>query len=265
MSKRQQGQSGLTTTELLVTLVITALVLASVYSVFISQFRSYTTQDNVSTVQADVRSAGEALTRDIRNAGFGLPSGFNPIALAVNGGAGPDSITLNLASSTATYLTSTAIPGGVITVQSAAGFQVGQLVNIIDIRTKSVLLNGIINAVNVAGNTLTVTGAPSAALMNGDVVVSPPWGAVTYNLGATPATATTLYRNGVILSQNIQNLKLNYIMSSGATVTVPADYSQVSAVQITLTGVTNATVAQVNGANRSRSIQTVASIRNRGF
>jgi len=263
MSKRQQWQSGLTTTELLVTLVITALVLASVYGVFLSQFRSYSAQDNVSTVQADVRATGETLTRDIRNAGFDLPAGTNPIALAVNGGAGPDSITLNLASGIATYLTSTAIPGGVITVQSAAGFEVTQPpqpINIIDIRTKTVLLAGNITAVNLAGNTLTVTGTPSAGLMIGDVVASPPWGAVAYNLAGT-----TLTRNGVVLSQNIQNLKLNYIMSNGATVTVPTDYSQVSAVQVTLTGVTNLAVAKVNGADRSRSIQTVVSVRNRGF
>jgi prepilin-type N-terminal cleavage/methylation domain-containing protein len=258
--ENRQRQKGFTVIELMISLVITALVLVSVYTAFITQFRSYTTQDNVSTVQADVRSVGEIITRDIRNAGFGLPAGNNPIAVAVNGGAGPDSITVNLASSMATYLTSPAMAGGVITVQSAAGFEVGQLVNIVDIRTKSVLLTGNITAVNVVGNTLTVTGAPTGNLMNGDVVVSPPWGATTYNLAGT-----TLTRNGVVLSRNIQSFKLNYIMSDGTTVTVPADYSQVSAVQVALTGVTNLQVSTVNGAGRARSIQTVVSIRNRGF
>jgi Tfp pilus assembly protein PilW len=256
----REGQKGLTTVELMISLVITAIALVSVYGSFLSQFRSYTAQDNVSTVQVDVRSAGETITRDIRNAGFGLPVGTNPVALAVNGGAGPDSITLNLASSMATYLTSPTIVGGVATVQSAAGFEVGQPVNILDLRTKGVFLVGNITDVDVAANTLTIAGAPIDTLMIGDVVVSPPWGAVTYSLAGT-----TLTRNGVVLSQNIQNLKFNYLMSDGTTVTVPPDYSLVSAVQISLAGVTDLQVAQINGADRSRSIQSVVSIRNRGF
>jgi type IV pilus assembly protein PilW len=263
-----RSQRGFTLVEMMVAVVIMGLVLMAIYQSFISQFRSYTAQDNVSAVQVDVRTAADMIARDIRNAGFAVQTGTNPVDLAVNGGAGSDSIRLNLASSTATYLVDPVMTGQVIKVQSAVGFEVGQLVDIIDLRTKlSIHPTGqTISAIdmNANPNTLTITGTPTAALMNGDIVVSPPAGQVTYALTGTTLTRTTT-GPGVELSQNIQSVKFNYLMADGSTVTVPADYTQVSAVQVTLTGVTNLQVAQVGGTQPARTLQTVVGIRNRGF
>jgi Tfp pilus assembly protein PilW len=268
-SFKRESESGFSTTELLVALVITGLVMTAVYSVFRIQFLSYSVQDNLSTVQSDVRSVGELLMSDIRNAGFGVPSGSNPVASAVNGsGSSPDSITLNLATSAATYMTSATVTGSTISVQSVIGFEVGKPINILDIRTKTVLFNGSITSLNAVANTITLSSVPAGAYMIGDVVVSPAWGTVAYALAGTQLTRTA-GGTAVVLSNNIQDLQLSYIMNGGGVVTVPSDYSQVSGVQISLTGVTEKQVAKVKSGgvmvDRARQIQTVVSLQNRGF
>jgi prepilin-type N-terminal cleavage/methylation domain-containing protein len=64
------NEKGITLIELLVALAISAIVLAGVYQLFISQTRSYAKQDQVVEVQQSVRSAMEILLRDLRMTGF---------------------------------------------------------------------------------------------------------------------------------------------------------------------------------------------------
>ena len=69
---------GVTLIELLIVLVIAAFLVAGVYSLFITQHRSYSVQDQVVGVQQDARAALNIMARDIRMAGFvvGAGSGF---------------------------------------------------------------------------------------------------------------------------------------------------------------------------------------------
>lgn len=64
------NKKGVTLIELLVVMVITAIVMAGAYRVFISQTRTYAIQDQVIEVQQNVRSAMEILLRDLRMTGF---------------------------------------------------------------------------------------------------------------------------------------------------------------------------------------------------
>ena len=64
------NQKGITLIELLVVLVITAITMAGIYRVFISQTKTYAVQDQVMEVQQSVRGAMEILLRDIRMTGF---------------------------------------------------------------------------------------------------------------------------------------------------------------------------------------------------
>ena len=56
--------------ELLVVMVIAAITMAGVYRVFISQTKTYASQDQVMEVQQSVRGAMEILLRDLRMTGF---------------------------------------------------------------------------------------------------------------------------------------------------------------------------------------------------
>jgi type IV pilus assembly protein PilW len=75
VEKEMKSQSifhkkGMTLIELLIALVISAIVLAGVYRIFISQSKAYSVQDQVVEVQQSVRGAMEVLSRDVRMAGF---------------------------------------------------------------------------------------------------------------------------------------------------------------------------------------------------
>jgi prepilin-type N-terminal cleavage/methylation domain-containing protein len=100
--------NGVTLIELLVVMVIAAILVGGIYTLFMTQQRSYSVQDQVTGVQQDARVALTILARDIRMAGFwigeGGSSGFNGVSIhglynyAVvdnNGGtSNPDEITV---------------------------------------------------------------------------------------------------------------------------------------------------------------------------
>jgi prepilin-type N-terminal cleavage/methylation domain-containing protein len=64
------NHKGVTLIELLVALVIAAVVIASIYRLFVVQTRAYTVQDQVTEVQQTVRNAMEILIRDLRMTGY---------------------------------------------------------------------------------------------------------------------------------------------------------------------------------------------------
>jgi len=67
--------AGVTLIELMIVLVIAAFLVAGVYSLFITQHRSYSVQDQVVGVQQDARAALNIMARDIRMAGFVVGAG----------------------------------------------------------------------------------------------------------------------------------------------------------------------------------------------
>jgi len=64
------SRKGITLIELLVALVISAITIAGIYKIFISQTKAYRVQDEVVEVQQSVRGAMEILSRDLRMTGF---------------------------------------------------------------------------------------------------------------------------------------------------------------------------------------------------
>jgi type IV pilus assembly protein PilW len=84
----QFNKKGITLIELLVVLVITGVVLAGIYRIFIAQSKAYTVQDQVAEVQQNVRNAMEILVRDLRMAGCDDDSNTitvnNPISFVGN-------------------------------------------------------------------------------------------------------------------------------------------------------------------------------------
>jgi len=76
------NRKGVTLIELLVGLVISGIVVAGIYRVFVSQTRAYTVQDQVVEVQQNVRSAMEILLRDLRMGGYDNDSLNSKITIA---------------------------------------------------------------------------------------------------------------------------------------------------------------------------------------
>ncbi len=67
------SEKGFTLVELLIAITITAFALAGVYTTFVVQQRSFTTQDKVSEVNLTSKIAFDMIINDIRTAGFGYP------------------------------------------------------------------------------------------------------------------------------------------------------------------------------------------------
>ncbi len=92
MDAKSKKDAGVTLIELMIVLVIAAFLVAGVYSLFITQHRSYAVQDQVAGVQQDARAALDIMARDIRMAGFvvgagsgtGFTDGANPITILSN-------------------------------------------------------------------------------------------------------------------------------------------------------------------------------------
>lgn len=78
MIEIKQKDEGVTLIELMIVLVIAAFLLAGIYSLFITQHRSYSVQDQVVGVQQDARAALNIMARDIRMAGFVAGAGSGP-------------------------------------------------------------------------------------------------------------------------------------------------------------------------------------------
>ncbi len=77
-----RNRKGVTLIELLVGLVISGIVIAGIYRIFVSQTKAYTVQDQVVEVQQNIRSAMEILLRDLRMAGYDNDSLTSKVAIA---------------------------------------------------------------------------------------------------------------------------------------------------------------------------------------
>lgn len=100
--KKGVKEKGVTLIELMIVLVIAAVLVGGIYSLFITQHRSYAVQDQVAGAQQDARAALDIMARDIRMAGSlvgGDGFNVNTFTFAVNpqngtpANSSPDQIT----------------------------------------------------------------------------------------------------------------------------------------------------------------------------
>jgi prepilin-type N-terminal cleavage/methylation domain-containing protein len=165
---------GVTLIELLIVMVIAAFLVAGIYSLFITQQRSYYVQDQVAGVQQDARVALDIMARDIRMAGFltgaGSGTGFNGISVnthnyavePTNGGTtSPDQITLVFAAEQATTVTTVADKQVTLGMGGGSHFNLTDKAYIAFEGDTSLYQ---IDPASGTGDTLTLTNAPPASL-----------------------------------------------------------------------------------------------------
>src|SRR3990167_7115615 len=103
-------QRGFSFIEIIIAVSILTFVIAALYNLFNSQYRSFEAQRDVLVTQRDIRASLSLLERDIRMAGFGVPRGSNPVAALQDGIVGdataPDTISINFSPGPFTLLTS---------------------------------------------------------------------------------------------------------------------------------------------------------------
>lgn len=86
------NKKGVTLIELLVALVISGVIIAGIYRMFVGQTRAYTVQEQVVEVQQNIRGAMELILRDVRMAGY--TSNINPATLTTSVFPGDDTLTV---------------------------------------------------------------------------------------------------------------------------------------------------------------------------
>ena len=101
---RNNGTAGFSLIEVMAAIVILGIAMTAVFSTFLFQQKSYTTQVRVAEMQQNLRDAGEMITRDIRMCTYGIPSNVNIVdneitsaplgrfLMPVNSTSGPDEI-----------------------------------------------------------------------------------------------------------------------------------------------------------------------------
>ena len=70
VGNKKHMQKGFTLVELMITLLISMIVVGSIYTAFISQQHTYIVQDQVAEMQQNIRAALMMITREIRMAGY---------------------------------------------------------------------------------------------------------------------------------------------------------------------------------------------------
>ncbi len=197
--KTYRDNRGFTLIEVMASLVIFSIAVTAALVTFEVQQRSYTTQSHLADTQKNVREAMEMVSRDIRLAGYGIPSdvslpaGVLPFGLTAirsivsdNSSTAPDNITVlylydmdsNQPPTTLTGAFVANTTGGV-TVASTAGFVSGDLFLVVN---------------DTIADLYKVSGAPT-----GTVLPNASGGSPNYN--TTHHSGTRTYAAGSVVAK----------------------------------------------------------------
>jgi prepilin-type N-terminal cleavage/methylation domain-containing protein len=169
MKKILRKQNGVSLIELLVALVISIFLIASIYWIFIQQQKTFTTQEQVVDIQQNIRFAISIMMREIKMAGFGNISMVLPATIngrTYNNIVNPETPVANaltILSATnpvATLTTEGGVSNSQIVVSTLTDNQGNQL---FDTNNKKYISIGgvesnVITAVDPGTRTLTLTG-----------------------------------------------------------------------------------------------------------
>lgn len=268
-------EKGFSIVEVLIAISILSFILAGLYNLFNSQYRSFEAQRDVSITQRDIRASLSLLERDIRMAGFGVPRGNNPVAALQNGiigdAAAPDSLSINFSIGPFTYLASSTVelPGveNIIKVDSVTGFSAGDTLNIINNQNNNLVGNYGINTVDTGNNKLSLNADPSLNGIEVGYFVVRSFKTVTYSVVTNGTTGRKeLKRNdGTVQStiiDGVADFQLSYILDDGSEVASPANLSTIRRVRIDLTAETIKEAARSGSQQIPRELVTIVPVKN---
>jgi len=296
MRNKLSGKGGFTLVELLVVTGILGLVVGAIYSLYLTNMRTAYTQDEVVEVQQNLRIAMDAITRDLKMAGALVPYGTP----AIDAGSTATNLIINTAAPTdavariVTTLDSTAIGTFAPTVESVDSmnnFAVGDTVRIIrpfdgsqpfDTTTMNSNLYVYLKDTTLKTITLKKSNTTNFALgittRNGDIIskisaaAAARFDQISYSVGNCPVNSglseSCLYRsvNGGAGDVIASNLAASAAVPPGISFTSLSvdNYgtSVLSAVQVTITGVTRKKVSPTDTA-KGRQLTSIVKLRNR--
>jgi prepilin-type N-terminal cleavage/methylation domain-containing protein len=257
-------KNGLTLIELLIALVLSSILIAALYQLFISQQKTYTVQDQVADMQQNIRVAIDQMTREIRMAGyggnilamFGHINGFTNVITPAN-----NSITILLADQVGVLKQNATKGTNQVKATNASVFNTD--------KKKYLCLNGLNNYLIQSIITDTITLATSLAedhLIDEPVYIVK---AITYSLGLSGGK-TVLRRNentggsAQPLAENMESLQFTYFDAMGHVASNPID---IRMVKVAVTSKTNMSDPEYKGGDgyRRRTLSSNIKVRNMGL
>jgi type IV pilus assembly protein PilW len=256
-----RNKNAVTLIELLVALVLSSILTAALYQVFISQQNMYTVQDQVADMQQNVRTAMGQMTKEIRMAGYGGNSlsifghinGFTDIITP-----GSNTITIIFADQVGVLKESAAKAAQQLKVTNSRIFNAD--------KKKYLCLNGLNNysVQSVADDTIMLT----TPLAEGHPIHQPVYlvKAISYYLGVS-GVKTVLRRNentgggGQPVADNIEGLEFTYFDRNGMVTSNPID---IRMVKVAVTARTNMLDPQLKEGDgyRRRTLSSHIKVRN---
>lgn len=295
--KQHHGLLGFTLVEILVVLAIFGIAATGMFSVYLTMQKTSSVQEKVVDLQQNIRIAIDALSRDIRMAGFLIPADITSVA------DGSNASTLIVRTASPFYAVARLAEDHDFTsgITTPMDFKVAQqeMVDPFEVKTSpnehivrvirpmdgSQPINNNFkvtgktrqddppNPANLAGFpypilTLTpVAATPQAAhFIPGDMIVrvsptssDPP--EITWSLVGSELKRNMESGDETVVDQ-IESLTFSYLLKDGSEIDVPpaSDLENINAVRVTI--VAKADNAQADGVSRERSLSTVVRVRN---
>jgi prepilin-type N-terminal cleavage/methylation domain-containing protein len=255
------NENGMTLPELMIAVVIAVMITAAGYSFFTNTTKFSILHSRKAEMQRESRVALDIMSREIRNAGFGI---IEPLTGVVQGGVSTIQAGNNVdpdPSGAANELDRITLLGGyrtVGTLNAAAARGANQI-------TIDVSPGVDISSPDINGQTITIEGfylgtitARTGTITTGTLTINPPLNrdftqnnsvsivqTVVYHVaaGPTPGSDFTLYRNDgtgdQVIASGIEDLQFSYLLNDGTVVdnppaTVPPTVSPIRAVTISL-------------------------------
>ncbi|UCE18358.1 MAG: hypothetical protein JSV84_16120 [Gemmatimonadota bacterium] len=263
-------EKGASIIELLICLVIASVLVTFMTRFFVAQNRISHIEEQVSFMQENVRLAMEIITRDVMNAGTGIPSGEGVFPLIPGDGASGSSDSLVIMANfdyQYTELFEDEQVDQTIHVMNATGFYVGGLLYIEDFDGGAFHTITSITLDTPKEDQITVSQPLNRPFQKDDTVVSP-IARVSYGLTWTeqgrPSLVRTVKGSGAkVLAENIEDLQFSFIMSDGSETSQPADMTEVRLVKIQMTARTEKADCEfVDDGYRRRTLESIVQPRN---
>jgi prepilin-type N-terminal cleavage/methylation domain-containing protein len=277
------NKRGVTLIELLIALVISAILVAGIYRVFISTQRSYVVQDQVVEIQQNVRGAINKMMREIRMVNFGRIVSFDESSGTFVSNILPMNIPgpppQNFATVLTTNSNSITIIGGFEQIRTGAG----AAITIISFNTSppEITLSNATDEFDGANNRYLCIGGEESfevlsrigATLTLDRAPTNPVGhfifkirAVTYSLNGLQLRRDIYADPPDPLADNIESLQFQYFNANEGQILTQNSANSVSSIQVTITARTkdpDPTYGSEGGFRRRKIVSTIQ-LRNMG-
>ncbi|MCK5126218.1 MAG: hypothetical protein KAR42_08170 [candidate division Zixibacteria bacterium] len=269
MLRKLKSITGMTMVELLITLLLTGIISAAMFKVYVNQHHAWIQQDNVIEMQQNARAAIDELTRQLRMSGYDIPSSLDAFD-AYN--TNPDTIMIyyKIASCDAPIEHKMPKPSAELRCDGhdISCFYDGQFAYIFDPVTEVGEFFTISKVQTAAGHIQHNTDPLSQSYPLGSEVMSVEFVKFYIDNSDTAHPALMVHYPGMtpqVYAEDIDDLQFTYTLKNGVTVDTPVLKDDVRQISITLRARTpNPDNELLNNPYRYRTYQSKVYLRNLG-